>query len=74
MVTPNTTGIVAKRVAEAITAAGENPHSVANATGIPYQTLLRLLRGEESSPFNVRQLDLIAKHLGKARIDEFVAA
>lgn len=75
MVTPNTTFQVAQRVAKAIKdTEGENPHSVALATGIPYQTLLRLLRGDETSPFNIRQLDLIARHLGEPRIDVFLVA
>jgi hypothetical protein len=72
MVTITLTAKVAEGVRAAILAAGENPHSVSEATGIPYQTLLRLLRGEESSPFNVRQLDFIARHLNIERITEFM--
>ena len=74
MVTPSPTARVADRVNKAIEKAGENPHSVATATGIPYQTLLRLLRGQETSSFSVRQLDLIAKHLRLERITVFMDA
>lgn len=74
MVTPTSTAKVAARVTAAIELAGENPHSVAEATGIPYQTLRRLMRGDDSSPFNIRQLDLIARHLGVEKITEFMDA
>jgi len=51
---------VAANVDAAIKAAGENPHSVALATGIPRVTLLRRLDG--TVPFNTRELGRIAAH------------
>lgn len=52
---------VARSVATAIEAAGENPKSIADATGIARMTLVRRLTG--TSPFTVAELAVIARHL-----------
>jgi predicted transcriptional regulator len=70
MVTLTRTATVAENVSTAIKEAGSNPHSIADTTGIPYQTLLRRLRG--ITPFNIRELDLIANAIGKTTITEFL--
>jgi len=54
---------VAANVGTAITAAGLNPHSVANGTGIPLSTLNRRLTGNGSG-FTVSELGAIAALLG----------
>lgn len=62
MDTATRTGATAAAVAEAIRAARETPNSIALATGIPRTTLNRRLMG--ASPFNVSELDAIARVLG----------
>lgn len=68
MVTLSLTETVARNVAHAIVLAGENPTSIARATGIPRVTLLRRLQG--ASPFTVSELDRIAAAVG-ATADRF---
>lgn len=53
---------VAQTVDEAIKAGGYSQQAMANETGIPRVTLRRRLSG--ASPFNVSELDAIARTLG----------
>lgn len=53
---------VAKTVTESLKAGGYSEKAMAEATGIPRVTLRRRLSG--TSPFNVSELDAIARTLG----------
>lgn len=66
---------VADEVRRALEDAGASVRATALATGIPYTTLDRKLKG---APFQVRELRLIGKHLGRGTAsflpDEAVAS
>lgn len=55
--------LVASLVADALKKAGESVRATAIATGIPYTTLDRKLKG---APFNVGELHRIGSYLGRS--------
>lgn len=55
---------IAAKIEKAIEASGETRHSVAQKSGVPYQTLNRRFASEGGSPFTVREVKRIADVLG----------
>ena len=66
------TKIVARNVAKAMKDAGENPSSLAQATGIHRTTLTRKLTG--NADFKTTELERIAEHLNTTAASLMVAA
>lgn len=60
---------VAANIQNQIKAAGLSVLSVAQATGIPYTTLTRRLASNGLAPFTVREVKVIADHLGTSASD-----